>query len=141
MVYPTKDAGLAIGEIISSLSETTPVEGLEIRLTADALVAEIKIGKVARAVKKDQVKANDTVKAKSKAGGKKRDEAPILGRNKLFECNGKSLSVKDWSKELGLSYATVYGRIRTTGNPLGLTKPTDADVVVIAGAQTASGAN
>lgn len=140
MVYPTKDAGLAIGEIIAALSEKTQVEGLEIRLTAEALVANIKFGSGQKTIRCKVGRPSDAIPTRIA-----KSEKPLIRRavkikkNQIFECNGRSLTIKGWAKELGISYYTIHGRIKKTGNPYGLKGPNDTDKVVAATAGLPSG--
>ena len=128
MVYPTKDAGLAIGEIIAAISEKTSVDGLEIRLTADALVANIKLGSKHR--------TTPALAGKSPARRPSKDRIPMktarTKTNQVFEYNGKSLTISGWAKELGVSYHAIRRRVLNTGNPYGLKGPSETDKVVAA---------
>lgn len=130
MVYPTKDAGLAIGEIIAAISEKTSVDGLEIRLTADALVANIRLGSKHR--------MTPALAVKSPIGRPSKDRIPMkpsrIKTNQVFEYNGKSLTINGWAKELGVSYYAIRSRILRTGNPYGLKGPSETDKVVAASA-------
>ena len=130
MVYPTKDAGLAIGEIIAAISEKTSVDGLEIRLTADALVANIRLGPKRRAI--------PTMSGKSPLMRPSKDRIPMktarIKTNQVFEYNGKSLTISGWAKELGVSYYAIRRRVLNTGNPYGLKGPSETDKVVAASA-------
>ena len=130
MVYPTKDAGLAIGEIIAAISEKTSVDGLEIRLTADALVANIRLGPKRRMI--------PTPAGKLPLMRPSKDRIPMkparIKANQVFEYNGKSLTINGWAKELGVSYYAIRGRILRTGNPYGLKGPSETDKVVAASA-------
>ena len=130
MVYPTKDAGLAIGEIIAAISEKTSVDGLEIRLTADALVANIRLGPKRR--------VTPALTGKSPLMRPSKDRIPMktarIKTNQVFEYNGKSLTISGWAKELGVSYYTVRRRVLSTGNPYGLKGPSETDKVVAASA-------
>ena len=133
MVYPTKDAGLAIGEIIAALSEKTQVEGLEIKLTAEALVANIKLGAGRKSIcckigRSDSEKTVRIPRVRRSLIGK----IGRIKRGQLFECNGKSMTIKGWAKELGTSYFAIRRRIMKTGNPYGLKGPNDTDKIVAA---------
>ena len=134
MVYPTKDAGLAIGEIIAAISEKTSVDGLEIRLTADALVANIRLGPKRR--------VTPTLEGKSLIMRPSKDRIPMktarIKANQVFEYNGKSLTINGWAKELGVSYYAIRRRILRTGNPYGLKGPSETDKVVAALATVAT---
>ena len=121
MVYPTKDAGVAIGEIIAKVSAEVNVRGLDIRLSQDELVVSVQLQDVCQKSKKPD-------KRTAEAGTRRKYRSVI-------SCGDKSMTVKQWAEHLGLSCSAIRNRIKRNGNPLGLKGPSSKDKLIAASAQ------
>lgn len=118
MVYPTKEYGAAVGEIVAALASIRDVSGIEVRMTSDDITAKVLLG--------GKVRGEACRPPASEPGPKGHMSHTRYG---VVECDGESHTVKEWAEILGVGAGTITARLRTYGNPKGRRGPTDEDAV------------
>lgn len=133
MLYSlTAESAAALSKIMEGASEAS-VEITEASIRIN--LSFISSGTKAKAKKKASVNVKPAPEKSEGEGSKLKPHKPRkgarYGANQLIEYEGEAHTQLEWAKKLGITPQAVSFRLKTHGNPMGKSKPTDKDKIAV----------